>query len=232
MSITERQEKILNILIEDYINLARPISSEFLEKKHKLKISPATIRIELQKLTKKGYLYQPHISAGRIPTDKGYRFFVNGLLEKKVEEFEVENWFERDFKDTIKFIQSLTKKMASLSQALALSYLKKERILWKEGWKEILKEPEFEEKEIIINFTRLLESFEKNIEDLKINSEIKIYIGRENPFPKAKEFSIIISKCCFPKEKEGIVSLLGPKRMAYQKNISLINSLVKMFQKH
>ena len=82
MEISERQSDILNNLIKDYIQLAHPVSSEFLEKKHSFGLSPATLRIEMQKLTDKGFLSQPHTSAGRVPTDKGYRFFVNELLKE------------------------------------------------------------------------------------------------------------------------------------------------------
>ena len=94
METTERQQKILNTIIEEYINSAQPISSQLLEKKHNFGLSPATIRIEMQKLTDAGFLYQPHTSAGRVPTDEGYRFFVDDLLEKKSEESEVGDWFE------------------------------------------------------------------------------------------------------------------------------------------
>jgi transcriptional regulator of heat shock response len=230
MKITERQTEILNRLIQEYIDSARPVSSQLLEKKYDFGICPAMIRIEMQKLTEGGYLYQPHTSAGRVPTDKGYRFFVNQLLEKELEEFDIGDWF-KDFGNTIKLLQSLTKKLASFSQNLALGYLKKEKILWKEGWEEILKQPEFEGKDYFISFTEFLEDFEENIEDFKINSGIKIFIGRENPFKKAKNFSIISTKCCLPKGEEGILSLLGPKRMAYEKNIGLINSLMKVLEK-
>lgn len=239
MEITERQGKILKKIIEEYIHLAKPISSQFLEKKYNLGICPATIRIEMQKLTEKGYLFQPHTSAGRIPTDKGYRFFVNSLLEKEPEEFDeefnienwiesIENWIEEEVNQTIKIIQSLTKNLASYSQALVLSYLKNEKIFLKEGWEEILKKPEFRENDYIINFTKFLEDFQKNIERLDIDSEIKIYIGKENPFKGAKDFSIISSKCCLADKKETIFSLLGPKRMDYNRNIGLINSLIKL----
>ena len=225
MGITERQGEILNRLVQEYIELAQPISSQLLERKYDFGICPATIRIEMQKLTDKGYLFQPHTSAGRVPTDKGYRFFVDGLFEIGFEDWEIGDWFEEEIDDTIKFLQRLTKNLSLASSALAVSYFEKEKIFWKEGWEEILKEPEFREKEYIINFTKLLENFEKNIDDLKLNSGIKIYIGRENPFPKAREFSTIISKCYLPDSEEGIISLLGPKRMAYDRNISLMNSL-------
>ncbi len=228
--IDERQEEILNKIIQEYIELAQPVSSQLLEKKYDFGICPATIRIEMQKLTDKGYLYQPHTSAGRIPTDRGYRFFVDRLLEKELESFKMEDWFNDETEDTIKFIQSLTKKLAVASRSLILSYLEKERIFWKDGWEEILKEPEFRDGDYIVNFTEFLENFEKSIEDFKINSGIRIYIGRENPFKKAKDFSIISFKCCLPEREEAILSILGPKRMDYDRNINLINSLIKMLE--
>jgi len=223
--LTRRQEEILKRIVKDYIELAEPISSEFLDKKHKLDISPATIRIEFQKLTKKGYLYQPHTSAGRVPTDKAYRFFVDDLFVEEFKEFDIEGWIGKEIEDSVKFLQSLTKNLAGISDSLVFSYLKDEDIFWKEGWEEVLKEPEFFEKEHILNFVEFLESFEKNIDELKINSNIKVYIGRENPFPKGKDFSTIISTCYLPKGKETILSILGPKRMDYNRNIGLMNSL-------
>lgn len=250
MGITERQKEILNRVVEDYIGLAQPISSEFLEKKHKFGLSPATIRIEMQKLTEKGYLYQPYTSAGRIPTDRGYRFFVDELLEKGLEDFEIGNWVDEEIEEITKFIQSseqsdrwkkmnilrlLAKKLASLSRVLVLSYLQKEKIFWKEGWEEILKEPEFREKDCLMNFVEFLKDFERKIEDFtptfeEVGSGINVYIGRENPFKKAKDFSIISSKCYLPGEEEVVFSLLGPKRMAYDRNIGLILSLNKLLE--
>jgi len=235
MTITERQGEILNRIVEDYIGLAQPISSEFLEKKHKFSVSPATIRIEMQRLTDGGFIFQPHISAGRVPTDKGYRFFVDNLLKSEISEFEdvfeIEDIFQKAGKDIFKLASRLTKFLAEESSSLTILNLLERDFFWKEGWEEILREPEFEEKDLISHFTKLLESFEENIENLKINSGIKIYIGKENPFSKTKDFSIISSRCHLPEGEEGIISLLGPKRMAYDRNISLINSFKKILEK-
>lgn len=245
--ITERQVKILNTLIEEYIDSAQPVSSQLLEKKYDFGIRPATIRIEMQKLTDKGFLYQPHTSAGRVPTDKGYRLFVNNLLarqgffsqnlgklENKTSEFKdlfkIEEILRETKEDIFKFVHHLSKFLAETSSSLATFHLLKKDFFWKEGWEEILKEPEFDEKEFIFNFAEFIENFEENIEDLKINSGIKIFIGKENPFPKAKQFSIISSKCHLPTGEQAILSLLGPKRMAYDRNISLINSLIKLLE--
>ena len=234
--ITQRQNQLLNGIITEYINSARPVSSQLLEKKYDFGISPATIRIEMQKLTDKGFLHQPHTSAGRIPTDKGYRFFVDNLLEEELAEFEefgIENWFEKQLGSSLKFIQAVTKNLASASSGLALGYLLGEKILWKEGWKEIFQEPEFTEAEFITKFIQMLEEFEKNIEDFifEFPAETQVYIGKENPISKAKDFSIIASKFVFP-DQGGIFAILGPKRMSYPKNIYLINSVVKLLKNY
>ena len=230
MSITERQNQILDVIIEEYIESARPVSSQLLEEKHNFGIRPASIRLEMQKLTDEGYLMQPHTSAGRVPTDKGYRFFVDELLESSERQEELENeWLKDQIDDKVKFIQQLTKNLAESCDALVLSYLQEEKLFWKEGWEEVLREPEFDEKGYTANFADFLEDFEQNIQDLELGSEIKIFIGRENHIKKAKDFSIIISRCDFPND-EGIISLLGPKRMDYDKNISLMNSLAEVWQ--
>jgi len=231
--ITERQKLILNKIVEEYINSAWPVSSQLIEKKCGLGICPATIRIEMQKLTRKGYLYQPYTSAGRIPTDKGYRFFVNKLLENGVSQFdesEIEKWFKKEASDTVKFVQLLVKNLSSACSALALGYLQEKEVLLKEGWEKVLEEPEFSKKSQILKFARFLKDFEENISSLKINSGIKIYIGKENTFSKTKDFSIISSKCCLPEGGQGIISLLGPKRMTYEKSVGLLRSLTKFLE--
>lgn len=232
--ITERQESILEKVIQEYVGSAYPVSSQFLVKKYNFGVCPATIRNEMQKLTESGFLHQPHTSAGRVPTDKGYRFFVNNLLKEGVSEFEdifeIEEILEEEKRDFLKLTTHLSKFLAMASSNLATIHLFEKDFFFKEGWEKVLKEPEFEEKTFVIGFAELLQNFENDIKNLDINSEIKVYIGKENPFTKSKDFSIISSRCRFPNKEEGIVSLLGPKRMSYEKNISLINSIVKILE--
>ncbi len=234
MRVNERQEKILNTLIQEYIKSAQPVSSQLLEKKYNFGICPATIRIEMQKLTDAGFIFQPHTSAGRVPTDKGYRFFVDSLLEREIFdeaiELEIGKEIGKEMEDTVKTLQCLTKSLASFSSNLALGYLFNEDILWDEGWEEIVKEPEFKETKMISNLAEVIKSFGKEIGDARSISGVKVYIGRENPFPGAREFSTIMTRCRFPKD-EGILAILGPKRMSYEKNISSLNSLVRILEK-
>jgi len=83
MDLTNRQTQILKALIEEYIATAEPVSSEQLEKKYNLGVSPATIRNEMSDLVHQGFLHQPHTSAGRVPTPMGLRFFVDHLMQEK-----------------------------------------------------------------------------------------------------------------------------------------------------
>lgn len=83
LDLSSRQNQILKAVVEEYITTAEPIASESLEKKFNLGVSPATIRNEMVDLTDKGFLKQPHTSAGRIPTSQALRFYIDHLMQEK-----------------------------------------------------------------------------------------------------------------------------------------------------
>ena len=83
MELTDRKKQILKIVVESYINTAEPVGSKAIVEQMPGKISSATIRNELADLVEMGYLEQPHTSAGRVPSAKGYRLYVNELMERK-----------------------------------------------------------------------------------------------------------------------------------------------------
>lgn len=83
MELTERKKKILRAVVESYIRTAEPVGSKAILELTELKVSSATIRNELADLTEMGYLEQPHTSAGRVPSPKGYRLYVNELMEEQ-----------------------------------------------------------------------------------------------------------------------------------------------------
>ncbi len=79
--LTDREKTILRYIIEDFIFTANPIGSRYISKKTNINLSPATIRNVMSDLENLKYLTHPHTSGGRVPTDKGYRFFVNELMD-------------------------------------------------------------------------------------------------------------------------------------------------------
>ena len=232
--MTERQEHILKEVLMEYIDSACPISSQLIEERRGFDFCSATIRSEMQKLTEMGFLYQPHISAGRIPTDKAYRFFVNYLLEKEratqKASLEVKKIIKEEKQDVFSLTNRLSKFLAGKSLSLVTIHLLGEDFFWKEGWGGVLREPESQEGDFTNEFINLLDIFEKDFKRFETNTRIKVYVGNENPFTRADGFSIIVGKCSFPKKKEGIISLFGPKRMQYRNNINLINSVLDILE--
>ena len=81
--ITQRQTEILKVIIKEYTETGEPVGSEILEKKYKLGVSPATIRNEMVLLAKNGYIKKAHFSSGRVPSAKGFRFYINKIMKEK-----------------------------------------------------------------------------------------------------------------------------------------------------
>lgn len=230
MILEKRQKDILLKIVEEYIKSAQPISSKFLKEKYKFPLSPATIRLEMHQLTEKGLLSQPHTSAGRVPTEKAYRVFVNEIIEEGVKELEIGKYLNEDFENEIIFAQFLAKKLSELSKALISIYFEKSGLFFETGWQEVLKEPEFKNKDFLLSFTNFSRKLEIVIEKLKLNSEIKIFIGKEIPIKEGRNFSLILLKSGLPEAGKAVISLSGPQRMNYNKNIGLFAGLRKYFK--
>lgn len=128
MELTRRQEQLLNALIQEYISTAEPVGSIHLKKSVNLAVCPATIRNDLQELTEAGYIAQPHTSAGRIPTEKAYRFFVEKIFSDKEEIFstfifkEIETT-KKQIEAELKLAEELMKSLTEASSTLNFTYL-------------------------------------------------------------------------------------------------------------
>lgn len=128
--ITERQEKLLNFLIKEYISTAEPMGSVALKKVADLDVCEATIRNDLQVLTKDGYIEQPHTSAGRVPTQKAYKYFAEKFYKNKEEPFadfifkEIENT-KKQIEDELKLVEELTKSLSEISMTLNYTRIQK-----------------------------------------------------------------------------------------------------------
>ncbi len=238
MELTDRQKLILEKLIEEYVKTAAPVASAGLAKKYDFDVKPAMLRIEMEKLEKLGYLSQPFVSAGRVPTDKAYRFFVDNLLKNKKEGSggsrqkpakKIPAMIARK-NDYIETAQELAKTISELTSSLVLSYLPEEHLFFKEGWSQIIREPEFEDSHVFEAFAEMVENWEKNIlPEMDFSGEIKIFIGEENPVREAEGFSAIAGRLLLPNKEKGIMAIFGPKRMEYDQNISIFASLNKFF---
>lgn len=114
MHLNERKIKILQAIIQDYVSTAEPVGSRTISKKYDLGISSATIRNEMADLEELGLIMQPHTSAGRIPSDKGYRLYVDQLMEHKKLSSEQAQRMQETLEQNIHKIDTLMQETAKL----------------------------------------------------------------------------------------------------------------------
>ena len=233
--MNNRQQRILEAVIKEYVDTAQPVSSGILNKKFKLSASPATIRAEMKKLEKEGYLYQPYTSAGRIPTDKGYRIFINSLMKNKElttrEQEVLQQNISRD-KEVNRLMPKVAGLLADMSSNLAISGLLDfdEPAFYRAGAGRLLREPEFGDSNQI---AEILDYLDRNIEelfDIVQDETLGIYIGQENPIKQMKGLSMIVSGQRLKSGSRGLIAILGPLRMRYDRNIALIEYIGNLLE--
>lgn len=233
--LNKRQAEIFKVVVKEYAETAIPVGSELLREKYKLPFSSATIRNEMAVLEKEGYLIKPHISAGRIPSDKGYRYFVDNLIEKR----EVSENYQKKLE--IELLKSKTKNarmerttaklLSSMSRCLVVSGIVEKEEYFDFGMHNLLDDPEFDSLNDLSKLTSALDLIDENID--KILSEIegnetKIFIGKENPLKEIQNCSMIVSPYRLKSGEKGLVAVIGPKRMKYRKNKGLVELMKKV----
>jgi len=114
MGLDERKKKVLAAIVNDYVYTAEPVGSRTIARKYNLGVSPATIRNEMADLEELGYIEQPHTSAGRIPSDRGYRYYVDCLMEKYCLTIEEREYIQERFAQKMNEIEDLIHRSTSL----------------------------------------------------------------------------------------------------------------------
>lgn len=231
MSLNLRQQRILATIVKEYSETAQPVGSSELVKKYHLNVSPATIRNEMVVLEEEGYITQPHKSAGRVPTDQGYRFFVNELMQR----FELSEKERRMLKSELIKLQtaheqlgrSISNLAAQMSGQAAFALLPNESSIT--GLSNLVTEPELSDPNMIKEVAELFEHIDQHaVKLLKAADSSETYIGKEVPLPVPKNMSMVVSKIRMKDGKKGLIGIVGPKRMAYAKNKSLLEYLAKL----
>jgi transcriptional regulator of heat shock response len=227
-----RQQKILATIVKEYSETANPVGSKELVDKYNFKESSATIRNEMAALEKAGFIYQPHKSAGRVPTDKGYRYFVNELMRR----FELSEKERRLLKTELVKLQasheqlgnSISSLLAQVSGQAAFALLPNQSS--STGLSHIIGEPEFADSKTMKKVAQLLENIDQHANKLIKKSEVtaEAIIGGESPLPVPQDLSLVVSNVKLKDGKKGVIGIVGPKRMSYAKNLSILNYLSKL----
>lgn len=220
--LTARQTQILKVLIEEYIETAEPVGSETLDKKYNLGVSSATIRSEMSELTKSGHLKQPHTSAGRVPTPKAMKFYINQLMEEKqmsiTEEVKAKEdvWDSRS--DLEKLIIEATHALAEKTQSLAVATLDDEGKIWHAGYANVFANPEFADLEATASLFAFLEEAQRMhelfFERMTGASTVEVIFGEDLGWPGFSPIGIIGTRFSV-RGREGALGVVGPFRLHY-----------------
>ncbi len=237
MSLTKRQEGILFAIIEEYAEMAAPVGSVTLAKL--FQVSSATVRAEMAQLEAMGYIAQPHTSAGRVPTDAGYRYYVNALSEhpeaftentlpintprdtssseraNRALEVRVNSQTRADFA-----IRGAVDSLVELTGNLGIATIGDQ--LYMSGISRLFTQPEFMDSERVRAVAKLLDNLEPWLREAAPGQPLNIFIGQENPIGKTSQVSLIISRFRSPYSDNSYIGVLGPTRQNYGRVMSLV----------
>ncbi len=230
-----RTLEILATLIENFIETASPVASKHLLECKDFNISSATVRNEFALLEEVGFITSPHVSAGKIPTQKGYRYFVDQILKEDNQQDFVHSLFEKHIQE-YKFTKSkevlfdMLRLLSRLSGNVAFSSIENDKTLYI-GLSHVLRSPEFiahpEQVAQIIEILDGRERFRTLLSQLDLpNNEVKIFIGEENMIDEISSCAMIVTR--YQKSNiQGYIGILGPMRMKYGFNRSLIKEVLQ-----
>lgn len=234
--MTERQMQILAAIIEQHAEIAVPVGSVMLAKL--FGVSSATIRSEMVRLEEMGLIAQPYTSAGRVPTDTGYRFYVNAITEAHEKEttpqipdrnaraIEARVGTQTDRAD--RAIRSAVDSLVDLTHNLGLATIGDE--LYLSGISNLFSQPEFSQQNHVQSVARLLDNLEPWLREAAPNEPLNVYIGSENPIGKTSGASLIISRFRSPYSDRSYIGVLGSTRQSYAKVMRLVRHAGAMLE--
>lgn len=223
MEITDRQKKLLLLIISEFIGTAEAVGSISLQSKYHFDISPATIRNEMADLVSGGYLYQKHNSGGRIPTTKGWRYFVEDIL-KKLQKDETQIMPDDNIKSVLyklkedkpMLIRQAINLLSKIAENATIAVLRDN--IYYSGLSEMVSIPEFKDSESLQKILRILEDYKSMSELLNKglpDNDLNIIIGEEAGMDSFNEYSVVFSEIRINGNFEGYIAVVGPNRMKY-----------------
>jgi len=231
MKLTPRNIQILKIIINEYIETWNVIGSKLLLKKYDLWVSPATVRWDMAKLEKLDLIYQPYNSAGRLPTSKWLRAFVNYLMEETPSYLLKEeniNLKDKNIKTIEDYIHKITSELAKNTWEIAFLGFPEKNILIYSWIANFLRKNHKKMWDSIYPIIDMLEdkhSFLKFISSHNLNLWVNVFIGDENILPYLKDFTLIIKPIHINWEL-GYIWIIWTLQMNYSFNISAVKWII------
>lgn len=225
--MTPRQAKILSAIVEQYAEVAVPVGSVLLARM--FGVSSATIRSEMARLEETDYIEQPHTSAGRIPTDKGYRHYVNHvteagetllpalLIDRSARAIDVR---VQGAGESTQAIKSAVDSLVEITHNLGIATIGDQ--LYMSGLSNLFGQPEFAGSNTVHEVAQLLDNLEPWLREASPNEPLSVYIGAENPIGKTSGCTLIVSKFRSPFSDRSYIGVVGPTRQSYREVMALV----------
>jgi heat-inducible transcriptional repressor len=226
--LNPRQQQLLKAIIEEYIETAEPVGSEAIERKHRLGVSPATIRNEMGRLTELGYLKQPHTSAGRAPTSTGFKYYIQNLMEEREmpirDEVAVKErlWDERF--QFHKLLRNLTLSMSEMTGGLAVATTREGDIYYA-GASSILDMPEFYDIDVTKTVLSMMDNADEliNLFNRAVGEDpVKILMGEELGVQFLEPVGMVFTHYDAGQAHSGSLGVIGPNRMPYYRIVPTV----------
>ncbi len=229
--LTQRNIEILKIIVDEFIQSGEVIGSKWLLQKYDLWVSPATVRNDMAKLENLDLLYQPYNSAGRLPTTKGLRAFVNYLMQSSPDYFlQAQNNqnFHEEIKKIWDFVHKISFELAKNTWEIAFFSIPDKHLLDYSGVGKFLEENHKRMWDSIFSIIKILEDrfhFQKFLEELPNNNDINIFIWDENILPFLKDYTIVLKPVLID-WSVWYVWIIWSLKMNYSFNISAVKGII------
>ncbi len=232
--LNTRRRSILEAAIKEYIKTGEPVSSGELGKQYDFGVKDATIRNELNWLTKEGFLAQPHTSGGRVPTDKGYGLFVQNTYENMLDSKKIIGAAQGRLAGNLKkgnlrdFVEAISKETKLLGVGRESSEV------YKTGLDELFERLDTDARQDLNEIIRDFESLDERMCEfqkkfLQTFSSPQVFIGKKSPITHSDNLSVILDSYEVDGKKV-IIAVIGPKRMDYDKHLKLLKGLHELYE--
>lgn len=224
MFLDDRKKRILQAIVDYYLDNAEPIASKIIANDYGLELSSATIRNEMAEMEEMGLIEKPHTSSGRIPSDLGYRYYVDDIMNvDRVDEKEIVKVLDSINKGDKDILQAVSMALSGATHYTAISLDDDTMFLY--GRNNVFDYPEFNDVESLKKFMYLLEEEEliREVISKSHGPDITVRIGKENTLEQMQDYSLIT----FSYQDKGDIAIVGPRRMDYSKVIGYIKYLLE-----
>lgn len=231
-----RQAQILKLIVDEYIRTAEPVSSKQLCDRFNLACSSATVRNDMAVLETEGLIAQPHTSAGRVPTELAYRLYIKQGQEQRNQQKPSKTVRINITLRRAPRLPTPEERLAQVGHAVVQASGEAVMLATSRPWSttlglaNLLRKPEFQSGTAILTLAESLERFDAAFKDMlgAATDEVTVLLGNENPL--GDELASVVVKSTLGQGVEGVLGIVGPIRMDYNRNIALLTQAKKVLE--